>query len=96
MTTVDGIPERILGHEDLVVGPVVVKRAPEERIWIPGLMSTRSVVRSSPPITIPGVTNMSRPQAAYMLVAVVARLRVLEGTPAAEQDAATANLVVSG
>ena len=63
---------------------------------MPRLMSTRSVVTSLPSTTTPGVTYIARPQFVHVLVGVVADVRIVERTPAAEQDAPPADLLVAG
>ena len=63
---------------------------------MPRLMSTRSLVTSLPSTTTPGVTYIARPQLGHVLVLEVADVGVLEGAPAAEQDAPAADLLVAG
>ena len=63
---------------------------------MPRLMSTRSFVTSLPSTTTPGVTNIARPHSVMSLYVEVADVGVLERAPAAEQDAAAADLLVAG
>ena len=63
---------------------------------MPRLMSTRLVVTSLPSTTTPGVTNIAFAPFVHRLVVVIADVRILERTPAAEQDAALADFFVTG
>jgi hypothetical protein len=59
-------------------------------------MVTRSLVTSLPSTMMPGVTNIRRPQSGHRFVPEVARVRIVERTPAGEQDPAATHLLVSG
>ena len=59
------------------------------------LMSTRSVVTSSPSTTTPGVTNILRPQFGHVLVGVVAMIGIVERSPAAEQNSPLPDFLVT-
>ena len=62
---------------------------------MPRLMSTRSVVTSSPSTTTPG-RDVHRPApVGHVLVGVVADVGIVERAPAAEQDAPPADLLVA-
>ena len=62
---------------------------------MPRLISTRSLVTSLPSTTTPGVTPIARPHSRHVAVVEVAHLGILERTPAAEQDAPSAVLLVA-
>ena len=63
---------------------------------MPRLMSTRFVVTSLPSTTMPGVTYMRVAPFVHRAVVVIADVRILERTPAAQQDPPPADLFVPG
>ena len=59
------------------------------------LMSTRSLVTSSPSTTTPGVTYIARPQSLILRVGVVANIGIVERAPTSKKNPAPSDLFVT-
>ena len=95
VTPVDGVAERIVGHEDLLVLPVVVERVPEQdadaEVDLDEVVGDELAVNDHP-----GSHGHRPAPLGHVLVVEVAHRRVLEGAPAAEQHPPPADLLVPG
>ena len=94
VTPVDRVAERVVAHEHLLVGPVVVVRAaeqdPDAEVDVDEAVGDELAVDDN----AWGDEHLASPPL-HVAVGEVAHLRVLEGAPAAEQGASQADLLVA-